>query len=353
MQLSEISRRYLLYGLSVPVIVLNLWVIQRVYEYFQDTVTFVILAAILALILNYLVTFLERFRLNRTQAVLVVLISVLVAIVILGFTIIPVIYDQSTQLFQRLPELLTQANQNLDGLQKLVNEGKLPLDLSQINNQLFTQAQNIVSFLPGFAVNTAGQLASSIFLIVLSFYMLLYGDRCWQGIVNFFPRKFGQAFSVSLQQQFHQFFLSQFLLALVMVLFLTPTFLIMGIRFGLLFAIAVGIFEIIPLFGATIGIGLITLLAWGLQDPIAAVKVIVAGIIFQQIIDNVIAPRVRGNFSGLNPIWIIISLFIGWRVAGFVGVILAMPIGGTIKSTVETLREMEAARRQPKLEDAA
>jgi predicted PurR-regulated permease PerM len=68
------------------------------------------------------------------------------------------------------------------------------------------------------------------------------------------------------------------------------------------------------------------------------VQVLVSSIVFQQITDNVIAPRVRGDFTGLNPIWIIIALLIGGRVAGFIGVVLAMPIAAAIKSTIETLR---------------
>ncbi|MBD2028247.1 AI-2E family transporter, partial [Leptolyngbya sp. FACHB-711] len=75
-----------------------------------------------------------------------------------------------------------------------------------------------------------------------------------------------------------------------------------------------------------------------LQGFVPAVQVLAASVIYQQIIDNIVAPRLRGDFTGLNPIWIIISLLIGGRVAGFVGVVLAMPIAATIKSTIEAMR---------------
>jgi predicted PurR-regulated permease PerM len=177
-----------------------------------------------------------------------------------------------------------------------------------------------------------------VFLVVLAFYMLLYGDRFWKGIIQFLPSKLGSALSKSLQQQFHQFFLTQILLALAMVLFLLPTFLILQVQFSLLFAILIGLFEIIPLFGATVGIGIVCLLALGLQGPIPAAQILVTSILFQQITDNIIAPRIRGDFTGLNPIWIVIALLIGARVAGFTGVVLALPIAATIKSTIEAMR---------------
>lgn len=126
-----------------------------------------------------------------------------------------------------------------------------------------------------------------------------------------------------------------------MVLFLIPTFLILQIKFALLFVLIIGLLEVVPLFGATVGIGLVTLLVFGLQGFLPAVQVVVASVVFQQITDNIIAPRLRGDFTGLNPIWIIIALLIGGRVAGFIGVVLAMPIAATIKSTIETMRMSE------------
>ncbi len=338
MQLSELIRRYLLYGLSGPIIVLNLWVLGQLFNYFEGVITFTILSIILSLILDYLVKLFERLGSNRTQAVLLVLGVFWVTLVVLGFTLIPIVIEQATQLVQGLPTLLEAGGRNLNQLQSFINYHNLPFDLNQINEQINNQTQVIVAELPELAINTLGQIFATVLLIVLAFYMLLYGERCWKGVINLLPAKLAVAVSQSLRQQFHQFFLSQLLLALVMVLFLTPTFLILQIKFALLFVLVIGLLQVVPLFGATVGIGLVGLLVLGLQGFIPSVQVLVASIVFQQITDNVIAPRVRGGFTGLNPIWIIIALLIGGRVAGFIGVVLAMPIAAAIKSTIETLR---------------
>jgi predicted PurR-regulated permease PerM len=341
MQLSELIRRYLLYGLSGPVIVLNLWVLGQIFQYFEGLITFIILSAILALILNYLVRAFERLRLDRAQSVLVVLFLFIIVLIILGFTLIPILIDQANQLLQRLPVLMEAGNRNLNWLRYLINKHNLPFDINQITDQLTNQVQGTIAILPELAINTIGQVFATVFLIVLAFYMLLYGDRFWQGLINLLPSKLGNALSNSLKQQFHQFFLSQLLLALAMVLFLTPIFLILQIKFGLLFVMVIGLFELIPLFGAAIGVGVVTLLVLGLQGFIPAVQVIGCGILFQQITDNFIAPKLRGDLTGLNPIWIVIALLIGGRVAGFIGVVLAMPIAATIKSTIEAMRTDE------------
>jgi predicted PurR-regulated permease PerM len=349
MPLSELVRRYLLYGLSGPVIVLNLWVLGQIFEYFKGLITFTILSAILALILNYLVRFFEGLRFTRTQAVFLVLFLFMLLLVVLASTLIPIVLDQATQLIQGLPNLLEASRRNLVWAENLIARYNLPFDLDQMGLQLTSQVQETIGLLPELAINTVGQLFGTVLLIVLAFYMLLYGDRFWQGLLKLLPSKLARALNESLQQQFHQFFLSQLLLALVMVLCLIPTFLILKIRFALLLALVVGLFEVIPLFGATIGISLITLLILGLQGWIPALQIVAASVIFQQITDNIIAPRVRGDFTGLNPIWIVIALLIGGRVAGFLGVVLSMPIAATIKSTIETMRSEEL---QP-LTDAA
>ncbi|MBD3884798.1 AI-2E family transporter [Phormidium tenue FACHB-886] len=338
MKLSELVRRYLLYGLSGPVIVLNLWVLGQIFSYLEGVITFTVLSAVLALILNYIVRLFQRMGFDRIQAVLLVLVLFLLLILILAVTLIPIVLEQANQFSQGLRPLLEAGVRNLASLQEFINEQNFPLDLEQIATQATSQIQGIVTLLPEFAVNTLGQVFASIFLIVLAFYMLVYGDRFWHGIISLLPDKLSQALNTSLQQQFHQFFLTQVLLALVMVLFLLPTFLVLQLRFSLLFTIIIGFFELIPLFGATIGIGLVALFALGLQGYWAAAQVLISGVLFQQITDNVIAPRLRGDFTGLNPIWVVIALLLGFRIAGFLGVLLAMPIAATIKSTVEALR---------------
>jgi predicted PurR-regulated permease PerM len=68
------------------------------------------------------------------------------------------------------------------------------------------------------------------------------------------------------------------------------------------------------------------------------VRVAVAAIIMQQIKDNILAPRLMGQFIGLNPILIFIALLVGGKIAGVFGVVVAVPIAGTIKGTFDAIR---------------
>jgi hypothetical protein len=64
-------------------------------------------------------------------------------------------------------------------------------------------------------------------------------------------------------------------------------------------------------------------------------EVLGIAIAIQQVKDNLIAPRIMGNLTGLSPVIIFVSLLLGARVGGLLGVILAIPLTGVVKSLVE------------------
>ncbi|QYX31450.1 AI-2E family transporter [Sphaerospermopsis torques-reginae] len=341
MRRSASLQTLLIYGLSGPIIALNVWLLSLLFRYFQHPITILSIAAILAFLLNYPVKLLEKVRITRTQAVIIVLIITLALLIILGFTLVPMVIDQTIQLLNKIPDWLASSQDNLENLQMLARQKRIKLDLSLVTEQINAGVQNILQQIASGAVGFAGTLLSAllniVLVIVLAFYMLLYGDRLWYGLINLLPSYIGIPFSKSLQLNFQNFFLSQLLLALFMVVALTPIFLFLRVPFALLFAIIIGISELIPFIGATLGIGLVTLLVflqtWWLAFPVAMVA-----IIMQQIKDNILSPKLLGNFIGLNPLWIFIAILMGFEIAGLLGTLVAVPIAGTIKGTFDAIK---------------
>ncbi len=117
---------------------------------------------------------------------------------------------------------------------------------------------------------------------------------------------------------------------------LTIVFLLLGVPFGLLFGLMIGTMALIP-FGGTVGIVLVTLLVV-LRDFALGLKVLLACVLVQQIFENLIAPRILGRVTGLNPFWVLLSILAGARVGGLLGVIIAVPIAVIIKSALVALR---------------
>jgi predicted PurR-regulated permease PerM len=341
MRRSASLQSLLFYGLSGPIVALNVWLLSVLFGYFQHPITILSFAAILAFLLNYPVKLFEQARISRTQAVIIVLLFTLTLFGILGVTLVPMVIDQTIQLLNKIPNWLTSSQANLVQLEAFAQQRRLPIDLRVLSNQINASIQNFVQHLASGAVGVAGTLLSGllnfVLVVVLAFYMLLYGDRVWYGLINLLPSKFRIPFAKSLHLNFQNFFLSQILLGLFMVVVLTPIFLILKVPFALLFAILIGISELIPFIGAALGIGTVTLLVL-LQNWWLAVQVALAAIFMQQIKDNLLAPRLLGNFIGLNPIWIFVAILMGYEIAGLLGTLVAVPIAGTIKGTFDAMK---------------
>lgn len=339
-------QRLLILGLSGPIVALNVWLLSQVLHYFEHLVTVLAISAILAFLLNYPVEFFERARIRRAGAVVIVLLVTVAVLAILGLTLMPILLSQINQLLEKIPGWLEASRLNLDAWDAWAKARNLPIDLKgvggRISTQIESQTQEVATQALGLAIGTVSGLIDTILIIVLAFYMLLYGDRLWQGLINLIPPQIGVPFSESLRSNFHNFFLSQILLALFMAGALIPIFLALKVPFTLLFALIIGIAELIPFIGATLGIGLVTLLVM-FQSVWLAFQVAIAAIILQQIRDNLLAPKIMGDFTGLNPIWIFITLLLGLQIGGFLGVVIAVPIAGTIKGTIDAMRGLNSA----------
>ena len=100
MRRSASLQTLLIYGLSGPIIALNIWLLSVLFRFFQNPITILSIAAILAFLLNYPVKLLEKVRITRTQAVIIVLLLTLTLFIVLGVTLVPMLIDQTIQLLK-------------------------------------------------------------------------------------------------------------------------------------------------------------------------------------------------------------------------------------------------------------
>jgi predicted PurR-regulated permease PerM len=335
-------KRLLYFGLLFPLVALNVWMLGVVLTYFQQLVTLLIVSAILAFLLDYPVQAFEKMHIPRTIGIIIVLLLTVAVLGVVGVTVIPILVNQSAQLFSNLPNWLEAGKAHGIALEAWAKSQNLPIDLQgisgRLSGQIESQSQEFAKQALGFAIGTLSSVVDTMLVIVMAFYMLLYGGQLWDEFTGFLPQPFGNAFGKALSLNFHNFFLSQFVLALFMTVTLIPVFLILKVPYALLFALLIGIAELIPFIGAALGIGLVTLLVL-LQDFGLSLWVGLSATLLQQIRDNLIAPKLMGDFTGLNPIWIFVSLLLGLKIAGVLGVFIAVPVAGTVKATIDALAQ--------------
>jgi predicted PurR-regulated permease PerM len=338
------TKKILVWLLLFLTLAINLWLFSQLFRYFEHIIAVVAVSTIFAFLLNYPVRVLDRLGISRGQAVAVVLIVTLATVIILAVTVVPSVIVQIAGLSEQVPKWIESSNKNIDALQLFTQQRGLRLDFniirSQINSNLQKQLEGFTVQAVSVVLGTASSLLDSIIILVLSIYILVDGDKLWKWAIELFPGQWGELFGEALRLNFQRFFISQFLLGGFMAITLTIVFFFLDVPFGLSFALLIGFSQLIPFVGATLGIGLVTLLV-ALKSLTLALSVFISSFVLQQFKDNFLTPKLMGDFIGLNPVMILLVVLIGLQVAGVLGVLVSVPIAGTIKSVIDILRQAQ------------
>ena len=126
----------------------------------------------------------------------------------------------------------------------------------------------------------------------------------------------------------------QLLDSFIVAILLFIAFSILGIKYAIVLALVIGLMNLIPYFGAIIGItsaGIVTLITMGLPSALILVAV---SIIIQQLDANIINPKLLSSAVNLSPILVIISVTIGGAYFGPIGMFLSVPVCAILKVIV-------------------
>ncbi len=315
------------------------WVTLSAISYVGELISILIAAGLIAFLLNYAVAILQPFLPRSVAAGLVYLLAAL-ALIVIALTIVPLVFNQSRQLVTNLPSLVQSGQEQLTNFQAWSADHNLPFDVriwgQQILAKVQAQAEAIAVKGVGLVVGTFNWFLDAILILVISFYMLLDGERLWDSLTSIFSPKIRAGLKEALQRNLQRFVSGQLLLGLFMTVTLTLAFWVLRVPFFLVFAVFIGLMEVIPFVGATLGISTVCMIV-AFIDWWLAIEVLGIAIAIQQVKDNLIAPRIMGNLTGLSPVIIFASLLLGARVGGILGVILAIPLTGVVKSVAEIL----------------
>ncbi len=299
------------------------WAMILLINYFYGMIALFTGAGIFAALLNYPVAWLSRY-LPRGLAITIAFISTLVLLIamisLLGFEVINQGQGLVGQLHQKLDQPEFVPFQNF-------------LERLDIDKIISTLQAGLASGL-GIVQQAFSGVFSGVFAAVIGLYMLIDGEKIWRLFLDLIPAEYRDRFAQTFQQSFLGFLRGQ----LILMLFLSiSTFIILsvlGVNYALILALIVGTLDAVPGIGATLGVVVIALLVFLSQGGDLTIKVVIASIVLQQIQDNFLHPKVMSNALELNPVLLFLALFIGERVAGLLGVFLAIPIAGMIAAWI-------------------
>ncbi|MDT9233834.1 MAG: AI-2E family transporter [Limnospira sp. PMC 737.11] len=303
------------------------WAFIQFIAYFQTIIIVFVFAAIFAFLLNYPVQWLQKYT-SHTVAVVVVFLTSLLLLIGLVATLGLAIVSELQQFVSQAPDLLDSFVNLVDQIETLLKNANIQVDLDFLQEDLKQEVSNLFSFVTAAVGKILSGLVEFIIILVVTFFMLLNGEELWASFQSFFPSNI-EDLTLSLRNNFLGFFRGRLILSVFFGFSAFFVYLILQAPYPLFLATLVGVFDLIPGVGATIGIILSAIIVLP-KGILISLQVIVYCVLLQQIEENILMPRIMQNSVNLNPVIIFFALLLGARIAGFLGLFLSIPIAAVI-----------------------
>lgn len=320
-----------------PLLFLNGWLLILTIDYLQPMVSMVLMAVILAIVLDYPVRFLGRCGLSRHWSLALVVGLAVLLLPLLGFLLVPLLIQRLGDFINQLPQWASSATGLFEWLNNSSAARALGLDFNYLEAQLTRELTGLMRALGNTLVSLlvggfSGGL-KAFFLFVLTIFMLISGGKAWSGIMGRLSPWWRERLEIRVPYKFSRFISGQMMLATGFGVVLTIIFSLMQVPLALVFALLIGMASLFPFMGAIAQTSVSVFVM--LHDLNIGLQVFLVALILGQILDEVILPKVMGDLVGVNPIWLIISVFLGARLAGVVGILVAVPVASIIKEIVD------------------
>jgi predicted PurR-regulated permease PerM len=297
----------------------------------SSTLILILVSLFLAAGLNPAVSFFERRGLKRTYAVIVVIVCVIVAVALFLVAIVPVITEQVASLTDKAPDWFDQLQHNglvrdLDREYDVIDKARDYVTGGDFVGTLFGGALGV-----GLAV--LGALFNTFIVLVLTLYFLSSLDTTKKALYRLAPAsrrdrvsRLGDRIIDSVGGYVSGAFIVAMCAGISSLIFLFAV----GLgEYAVALAFVVAVLDVIPMIGATIGAIVVTAIAFA-EDPKIGIACVIFYVIYQQVENYVIYPRVMSKSVDVPGAVTVIAALIGAALLGVVGALLAIPTAAAI-----------------------
>lgn len=330
-------------------ILLGFWVLWVL----RDLVLVVVTAVILASSIEPAVKWLGGFRIHRIPAVLSIYVALAGLFVGIFYVFVPPLVNEVVDFAGKVPGLAKELNMSFFGddaaaIQKgelffaQLGEGASMQDLLKTLSTISSGASQGIASAAG---SVFGGFFSFILIVVLSFYFAMQE----RGIENFLRIiiPFGkEAYAINLWERskakIGKWMQGQLLLGVLIFILVYLGLTIFGIPYALLLAFLAGALELIPVFGPIMAAIPSVLLAFSIGGTSLALVISGFYLLVQQFESHLIYPLVVRKIVGVPPILVILALIIGAQLAGFLGILISVPIAAAVMELVDDIERKKA-----------
>ena len=293
---------------------------------------------------------------SRGLSVFITYVLAILVIILLVNVILPVVIDSIIELVNNfqgywntaieklnaLPEDSILKSQQVEEAIKSIGDAIQNIDLKQ-----YVSTERITGYIKS-VLGVASGIFDVFVSIVVSVYILLQRNQ----IYGFFNKltmvmfdkktcdKIGEYID-STNRIFFKFISSQLIDGIIVGILVTIAMSIIGVKYAILLGFMIGLFNVIPYFGAIIAVAisiLITLITGGISQTLIMAIVV---IVLQQIDSNIINPKIIGNSLEISPLLVIFAVTVGGAYFGVLGMFLAVPVAAVLKILINDWLEFK------------
>jgi predicted PurR-regulated permease PerM len=324
--------------IRVLLLVVGMMVLLAAVRQASHAILLIFTAFFLAIALNAPVHWVAQHlpgkrRGNRTLATA---ISFFLIVAVLGAflsSIIPPLVRQTNSFVQAAPGLVSEAKDQNSGVGKFIKRYNLESQVQNFSNTLSNRLKNA----GGTAFNVVSKVGSSLFsmltILALTFMMLIEGPRWLLLFKDIIPDEHhsrAERLATGMYKVVKGYVNGQVILAVIAASLILPMLIILGISYPAALFVVVFICGLIPMVGHTLGAIIVTLVAL-FTSPWAALIILCYYILYQQIENYLIQPRIQANSTNMSPLLVFASVVVGVNFGGIFGGLVAIPVAGCIR----------------------
>ncbi|CAK9885593.1 MAG: Putative transport protein YhhT [Candidatus Erwinia impunctatus] len=330
-----------------------LLVIFGILYFFNELLTPLLVALVVAYLLEWPTSRLERWGCSRTIAASIILSIFAAIVLVIGLVIVPLAWQQGLHLFSDLPGMLTRLYQQALHLPErfptLVNVGLVDIIIENLRSRVNDMGEQVLRYS---LASLVGLMTVAIYLVLVPlmvFFLLKDKEKLVAGIAKRLPRHHMLAGEVWLEmnQQVSNYIRGKAIEMLVVGVVSWLAFLALGMNYALLLGVLVGVSVLVPYVGAfvvtipVIGVGLAQ---WGVTGDFWLMFTVY--VVIQALDGNILVPVLFAEAVNLPPLAIILSVLIFGGLWGFWGVFFAIPLATLIKAVVQLWPGDDDAERE-------
>ena len=299
----------------------------------RSVLLLVFVAAFLAVGLDPAVDWLERKGLKRGLAVAAIFLALVLVIVGFIADVVPPLVAQVTEFATNLPDYIDNLAKRNQRLADYLNENDISEKLREQVSSAPTQIGGSLGTVAGVAGSVLGKIFNALTVIVLTIYFSLSLRRTREGSLKLVPktrRTRFKALADPILEKIGAYIAGNVAVSIIAGVVSFIFFVIAGVPYPVALALWVAIADLIPLVGATLGMIPAVIVAFFMGWPLG-VATLVFFLIYQQIENYVIVPRVMTRAIDISPAAVLLAALIGGSLLGFVGALIALPFAAAVK----------------------